>query len=188
MKHRVVDLLKCRCGKSGLVVKVNNEKRVPFSGNFDQPRCETSCSFKQCLVSKVVPADCGECYSREIVDGVISCTCGQEWPVMSGVPRFLPNTLVPEIKKTQSTFSFEWKHFRFGERNWGQSVDDRKSLFLRAFGVKAAELKNKVIFDAGCGSGLLAIEMAESLLLQLHGAWVTHPTIMIQECVDQFDF
>ena len=42
-----------------------------------------------------------------------------------------------------------------------------KSLFLSALGVESAELKNKVIFDAGCGSGLLSMEMAESFGLEV---------------------
>src|SRR5262245_29209646 len=105
MKHRLVDLLKCSCGKSGMVVKVHNERRVPFSGRIDRTRCETHCSFKQCSVTNVTPSDCEECYSHEIVEGAISCACGQGWTITDGVPRFLPKTLVPDIQKTQSTFS-----------------------------------------------------------------------------------
>jgi ubiquinone/menaquinone biosynthesis C-methylase UbiE/uncharacterized protein YbaR (Trm112 family) len=150
-----------------MVVKVTDEKRVHFAGVFDRARCETNCSLKQCSVNEVTPSDCIECYSHEILEGVISCGCGQEWPVIDGVPRFLPKALAPDIRKTQSTFSFEWKLFRFGERNWAQDIDYRKSLFLKALGAEPTELKDKVIFDAGCGSGLLSMEMAESFGMEV---------------------
>jgi len=168
MKHRLLDLLQCPCGKNGgLAVKVDAEKRVAFSNHLKESRCKTTCSFRQCAVSQVSAKDCEECYAHEIVEGTIACSCGHEWPIVRGVPRFLPKTLLPEMKKTQSTFSFEWKHFRFGERNWGQTIDYRKSLFLKAFGVEPSELKHKLIFDAGCGSGLLSIEIAESFGLEV---------------------
>jgi ubiquinone/menaquinone biosynthesis C-methylase UbiE/uncharacterized protein YbaR (Trm112 family) len=167
MKHRLVDLLQCQCGKSGLLVRTTKQKRVPFSMHLSETRCRTNCSFRQRPANQVSAKDCEECYALEIVEGAISCACGQEWTIVRGVPRLLPAKLVPELRKTQSTFSFEWKHFRFGERNWGQTIDYRKTLFLKAFGVEATELKSKLILDAGCGSGLLSIEMAESFGLEV---------------------
>jgi ubiquinone/menaquinone biosynthesis C-methylase UbiE len=72
-----------------------------------------------------------------------------------------------DIKRTQATFSYEWKMFRFGERNWGQDISFRKQLFLRGMGVDPSDMRGKLIFDAGCGSGALSIEMAKSLGMEV---------------------
>jgi SAM-dependent methyltransferase len=71
------------------------------------------------------------------------------------------------LKRIQATFSFEWKMFRFGERNWGQDISHRRSLFLKAFDRNPQDLKSKLIFDAGCGSGLLSIEMARTFGMEV---------------------
>jgi ubiquinone/menaquinone biosynthesis C-methylase UbiE len=57
--------------------------------------------------------------------------------------------------------------FRFGERNWGQDIEFRKNLFLKGMGRTPEELKGKLIFDAGCGSGLLSMEMAKSFGMEV---------------------
>jgi len=143
MKHRVIDLLQCSCGKSGLVLKSAATKRVPFADSFSEVRCETTCAFKGCSVpsSNVKPSDCAECFSHEVIEGRIQCNCGRAWQILMGIPRLLPDALSDDLKKTQDTFSNEWKMFRFGERNWGQDIEERKMLFLDAFGASPAELK-----------------------------------------------
>jgi ubiquinone/menaquinone biosynthesis C-methylase UbiE len=57
--------------------------------------------------------------------------------------------------------------FRFGERNWGQDIEYRKQLFCRAMGVKPEDLHGKLILDAGCGSGLLSMELAKSFRMEV---------------------
>jgi ubiquinone/menaquinone biosynthesis C-methylase UbiE len=86
---------------------------------------------------------------------------------VDGIPRFIPESLARDFKKTQETFSFEWKMFRFGERNWGQDIETRKGLFLKGMNVSVEQLKGKTILDAGCGSGLLSMEMAKSLGMEV---------------------
>jgi ubiquinone/menaquinone biosynthesis C-methylase UbiE len=101
------------------------------------------------------------------MEGTLSCKCGHKWPIVNGIPRFLPARLADDLRKTQATFSFEWKMFRFGERNWGQDIAVRKDLFLRGMDVRRATLKGRLIFDAGCGSGLLSMEMAKSFGMEV---------------------
>ncbi len=72
-----------------------------------------------------------------------------------------------DFEKTQKTFSYEWKMFRFGERNWGRDISYRKRVFLDSMGVLLDDLKGKLIFDAGCGSGLLSIKMAEDFGMEV---------------------
>jgi ubiquinone/menaquinone biosynthesis C-methylase UbiE len=75
--------------------------------------------------------------------------------------------MAEDLKKTQATFSSEWKMFRFGERNWGQTISFRKDQFLSGMAVAPGDLKNKLMFDAGCGSGLLSIELAKSFGIEV---------------------
>ena len=114
-----------------------------------------------------MPSDCTECYASEITAGKLFCDQGHEWPIVDGIPRFIPESLARDFKKTQETFSFEWKMFRFGERNWGQDIETRKGLFLKGMNVSVEQLKGKTILDAGCGSGLLSMEMAKSLGMEV---------------------
>ncbi len=115
----------------------------------------------------VRPADCNECYTQEIIEGTLGCQCGLKWPIVGGIPRFLPSEMPEDIKKTQATFSYEWKLFREGERNWGQDMSVRKNLFVGGMGVDPNETKGKLIFDAGCGSGALSIEMSKGLGMEV---------------------
>ena len=125
MKFRLIDLLQCPCGQNSLVVKDAVTKRSVFSDRLSEVKCKKNCAFKQCPADsgQVTPADCNECYSHEINEGTITCQCGMAWPIVGGIPRLLPASLAGELKKTQETFSYEWKMFRFGERNWGQDIN-----------------------------------------------------------------
>lgn len=169
MKFRLLDLLQCPCGKGNLVLEISDKKRVDFADSLKAVKCEKTCAFKRCSVTNenVKPSDCMECYKQEIVEGTIFCECGQKWSIIGGIPRFLPDQLAPDIKKTQETFSSEWKMFHFGERNWGQDISFRKNLFLHSMQATPDDMKGKVIFDAGCGSGVLSIEMAKSFGMEV---------------------
>ncbi len=137
MKHRLLDVLCCPCG--------------------------SELSLKEAVTK---PAG-SEAPSIEITAGRLVCDQGHEWPIVDGIPRFIPAALARDLKKTQETFSFEWKMFRFGERNWGQDIETRKSLFLKGMNVSPERLRGKTIFDAGCGSGLLSMEMAKSFGMEV---------------------
>jgi ubiquinone/menaquinone biosynthesis C-methylase UbiE/uncharacterized protein YbaR (Trm112 family) len=170
VKYRVVDLLRCTCGGS-LILKNAVSLDVPFEGSFDEVRCQEICAFKQVAVREandLRPRDCVECYGQEVSEGDIRCTvCGKTWPVVDGIPRVMPDALATDVKKAQDTFSYEWKMFQFGERNWGQDIEFRKELFLDALGASVDDLRGKLIFDAGCGSGALSIEMAKSFGMEV---------------------
>lgn len=141
MKKRLLDVLCCPCG-SDLTLKVPAAEPTSLRDR-DQGR------------------------PSEITAGTLLCSRGHEWPIVNGIPRFIPAALAQDLKKTQETFSFEWKMFRFGERNWGQDIEVRKGLFLRGLNVKPEDLRGKTIFDAGCGSGLLSMEMAKSFGMEV---------------------
>jgi ubiquinone/menaquinone biosynthesis C-methylase UbiE len=144
-------------------------KRVAFNDELTEIRCKKECGFKQCSVDgvNITPHDCMECYAHEIIEGKLICECGEGYPVIKGIPRFLPEMVAINFEKIQKTFSYEWKMFRFGERNWGQDISYRKNLFLQGMGGNPSDLEGKLIFDAGCGSGLLSMEMANSFGMEV---------------------
>jgi len=108
-----------------------------------------------------------ECYSNEILEAQLVSDSGDRYSVTGGIPRLLSNSTAEFVRKNRQSFSLEWKYFEFGERNWGQSIETRKELFLKALGEKPQDLRGKLIFDAGCGSGLLSIEMANSFGMEV---------------------
>lgn len=172
MKHRIIDALQCPCGSTRLSLEVATARRIPFSDSCSEVRCSRVCSFKKTDISsgRVTPQDCTECYSNEIIEGVLCCAaCEERWPIAGGIPRFVTKSLSGFLKKNQDTFSFEWKMFRSGERNWGMDMETRKGLFLRGMDRSPEELRGKLICDAGSGSGALSIDLAESFGMEVVG-------------------
>lgn len=169
MKLRLVDVLHCRCGTQNFDLKDIVMRQVHFHDQFTEVRCQRFCALKGCLVKpgSVTPQDCMECYGKEVMEGSLRCKCGQEYLIRGGIPRFLPKEMTKDVEKIQKTFSLEWKMFRFGERNWGQDLSYRRQQFLQAMGVVADQLQGKLIFDAGCGSGLLSMDMARTLGMEV---------------------
>jgi ubiquinone/menaquinone biosynthesis C-methylase UbiE len=170
MKHRLLDVLCCPCGAS-LVIEDETLEKKEVHTFLQTVACESTCARKSGKVSEgaVTPGDCNECYASEIMTGQLCCPSGHKWPILDGIPRFIPSSLAQDFKKTQATFTFEWKMFRFGERNWGQDIETRRALFLKGMGVSPEQLKGKRILDAGCGSGLLSMEMAKSFGMEVFG-------------------
>lgn len=169
MKYRLLDLLSTGPSDERFEVKNADVVDQPFDAKIDSVRCQRYCAFKKCAIADggVSPADCQKCYGKEIRSGEIVSSTGKTFPIVGGIPRFLPDDLTENFKSTQKTFSLEWKMHRPGDRNWGQTMDWRKEHFLKCLGATPADLKGKLIFDAGCGSGALAIEMAKTFGMEV---------------------
>jgi len=171
MKYRLLEVLRCTsCGRSGLVLEKGAViEQVPFRGSISHVRCVDTCGLKQHHVhaANIKSSDCTACYGQEIIEGTLRCQCGETWPVTGGIPRLLPKGISKDIKRTQDTFSYEWKMFRFGERNWGQDISFRRQLFLQGMGIDPKNMRGKLICDAGCGSGALSIEMANGIGMEV---------------------
>lgn len=164
MKYRLVDLLQPIDEPSQLRVKATQHAEAPFDGVIQEVKCKSFCALKNARIGQgvVTPGDCKKCYAREILEGELVSDGGSRYPIRKGIPRILPKEMEGFLKQNQATFSLEWKMFKFGERNWGQDIEFRKTQFLRGMGVTQQDLQGKVMFDAGCGSGLLSMEMAKS--------------------------
>jgi ubiquinone/menaquinone biosynthesis C-methylase UbiE/uncharacterized protein YbaR (Trm112 family) len=169
MKYRLVDLIQPVTEESQLKVNVTQQRDVPFDGVIKEVMCKSFCALKNARVGDVpiAPEDCTKCYSHEILEGELVSDAGSRYPIAKGIPRLLPGDISGFLEKNKATFSLEWKMFKFGERNWGQDIEFRKNLFLRGMGVTPKELKGMLIFDAGCGSGLLSMEMAKSFGMEV---------------------
>jgi ubiquinone/menaquinone biosynthesis C-methylase UbiE/uncharacterized protein YbaR (Trm112 family) len=163
MKYRLVDLIQPLTENSQLRVKVNKEIDVTFEAEIKTVKCTAFCAYKNGRIGEVAvtPRDCARCFSQEIIEGELASEGGSRFPITKGIPRILPEETKGFLEKNQATFSLEWKMFKFGQRNWGQDIEFRKQLFLKGMGVRPDDLKGKIIFDAGCGSGLLSMEMAK---------------------------
>jgi len=119
MKYRVIDLLKCSCGNSGFKVIDPTVKEVSFGDGLTKVCCKSVCGFKSTSTEggNITPGDCKQCYGVEVIEGVLRCNCGKEYPIIRSIPRILENISGASIKKTQEAFSWEWKMFRSNERN-----------------------------------------------------------------------
>jgi uncharacterized protein YbaR (Trm112 family)/ubiquinone/menaquinone biosynthesis C-methylase UbiE len=89
---------------------------------------------------------------EEIETGLLKCAAGHCYPVVRGIPRMLPGADYHEA--TLANFSHEWAQYELGGPTWGMTLKDRvRWFFLDPLRVPAAELRGKVLLDAGCGNG-----------------------------------
>ena len=142
---------------------------LPLASTVDTVKCSRLCALRNLPVAeaKVTPRDCARCYSQEIVEGELVADDGRRFPIVGGIPRMLSGAAADFVRKNQQSFSLEWKYYRYGERNWGMDIESRKALFLKGLGKHKGELRGSLILDAGCGSGLLSMEMANSLGMEV---------------------
>lgn len=84
----------------------------------------------------------------EVIDGILICKkCGEKYLIIEGVPRMLPKELAKEMIKTAKGFGYEWKEF-------SEIHQEYESQFLDwIHPVKKEFFKNKLVLDAGCGTG-----------------------------------
>lgn len=67
-------------------------------------------------------------------------------------------------RQTRENFSHEWDNHDLGGSTWGMKLSDRVEwFFLNPLRIPAAELKGKVMLDAGCGNG------SQSVAYTAHG-------------------
>lgn len=171
MKYRLLDILR-QPGTGGrlalreaTVEDVSGEVPLEESG----PACRYFCALRDAPPAEagVGAEECRACYAREITAGRLVAEDGAEYPILGGIPRFVPDDLRADLKKIQATFSAEWDAFEFGQRNWGQTIEHRRGLFLEGMGVVSDNLQGKMIWDAGCGSGLLSMTMADDFGMEV---------------------
>jgi SAM-dependent methyltransferase len=84
----------------------------------------------------------------DVIEGSLLCQgCKCRFPIVRGVPRFLRSPLNAEQKATASAFGYEWTHYS------KLTEADRKEFLAWISPLSAADFKDQVVLDAGCGKG-----------------------------------
>jgi SAM-dependent methyltransferase len=107
--------------------------------------------------------------TADIQDGILMCaSCKSEYPIIGGVPRLVLEAKDQRVIKTRDSFSWEWSRYP-------GSLPEDESVFLEETQIPAADFKDKLVLDAGCGMGrysvvalslgaeVVALDLSESL-------------------------
>ena len=122
-----------------------------------------------------ISTTCHKCYGREIIDGLLSCSCGKIFPILEAIPVMLlqSNTYMRELqskyplqlsignacdkknagagfdayRKTQQRFGFEWMRYPTCFEQ------EEEKIFYEETQIEAHQFRNRLILDAGCGMG-----------------------------------
>lgn len=102
MKFRLIDLLACPNCKNTLFLYSFHEieEKVNISSEkISSHVCQKYCGLKQLVLNgkktqtTESELNCSKCFSIEIVEGLMICTCGSLFPIIDCVPRFIDNNL-----------------------------------------------------------------------------------------------
>jgi SAM-dependent methyltransferase len=86
----------------------------------------------------------------------LRCPCGAAFPVLDGVPRFVP------AENYASSFGLQWNQFRRTQLDSYSGLPISRQRFLRYTGWTEADLRGALVLDVGCGAGRFT-EVALSL-------------------------
>jgi SAM-dependent methyltransferase len=112
--------------------------------------------MKRRLLSYIACPQCGSPFKiqaekeqdGEIFEGSLQCLgCHTGFPVIRGIPRFLPPELSAAKRATAAAFGYEWTHYaKLTEADREEFLDWINPLDETIFA-------NRVVLDAGCGKG-----------------------------------
>ncbi|MFY9645502.1 MAG: methyltransferase domain-containing protein [Terriglobales bacterium] len=112
--------------------------------------------MKQRLLSYIACTQCGTGFdvevehevNGEILEGSLRCRgCQSSFPVIRGIPRFLPAELSAAKQATAEAFGYEWTHYtELTDADREEFLDWIKPLDESTFA-------NRVVLDGGCGKG-----------------------------------
>ena len=82
------------------------------------------------------------------MEGRLACQgCAAAFPIVRGIPRFLPQTLEADKKATAAAFAYEWTHYS------ELTEADRKEFLAWIAPLTPADFRDQVVLDGGCGKG-----------------------------------
>lgn len=112
--------------------------------------------MKLSLLPFLVCRACGGSFSlipektegTEVMEGRLACQgCAVAFPIVRGIPRFLPQTIEADKKATAAAFAYEWTHYS------ELTEADRKEFLAWIAPLTPADFRAQVVLDAGCGKG-----------------------------------
>lgn len=112
--------------------------------------------MKESLLDLLICRTCGLPFTlqpesvdgAEVMEGTLVCDgCAAEYPIVRGVPRFLPKSLEAEKQATAAAFGYEWTHYS------ALTEADRKEFLAWIAPLTPEDFKDQVVLDAGCGKG-----------------------------------
>ncbi len=88
---------------------------------------------------------------NDIVSGdLVSMTTGKKYPIVRGIPRFVPNSVYAE------NFGKQWNMFREVQVDSETRAGHSEKRYEAEVGWNAEEVRGKWVLDAGCGAGRFA--------------------------------
>ncbi|MGO9646946.1 MAG: methyltransferase domain-containing protein [Terriglobales bacterium] len=112
--------------------------------------------MKPRLLSYIVCPQCGSSFDAraereqdgEIFEGSLQCRgCQASFPVIRGIPRFLPPELSAAKRATAAAFGYEWTHYA------ELTAADREEFLDWIKPLDETVFANRVVLDGGCGKG-----------------------------------
>jgi SAM-dependent methyltransferase len=112
--------------------------------------------MKEAILDLVV---CPKCHSNlvmtvqsrnsgEIVDGSFRCVhCDLDFPIIAGIPRFLPASLTQDQKDTADAFGYEWTRYST------ITAEDRREFLDWIAPLTPKDFEDQIVLDGGCGKG-----------------------------------
>lgn len=100
----------------------------------------------------------------EIVSGVLFCQrCDVQYPILDGLPVFIKD--IGKMGRTKKSFGKQWvwQNKKLFERDTIYGLNEIEEIqdFENIFNLKLNNLANKIILDAGCGSGRLTTNIGK---------------------------
>lgn len=87
---------------------------------------------------------------KDAVEGYACVGCGARFPVVRGIPRFVPSD------SYVGNFSFEWTTFRTTQLDSATGRTESADRFAESFNFPLERLSGLTVLDAGCGTGRFA--------------------------------
>lgn len=82
------------------------------------------------------------------MEGALTCAgCREHFPIVRGIPRFLPTTLAPAKKATAVAFGYEWTHYT------ALTDADREEFLDWIKPLVPSDFEGRTVLDVGCGKG-----------------------------------
>ena len=88
--------------------------------------------------------------SLDEAESLVALSGKTEYPVIEGIPRFVPSA------NYSDSFGVQWHLFRETQLDSRSGIDASADRFWSATGWNPNDLKGKIVLDAGCGAGRFA--------------------------------